>query len=191
MCSCSVMKEYLSKRTRDDMTRSIRIEKPGKIEIGAPVLQEEYTLNENWLQGGITELPSTPAGKIVTVIEKTQAGWWLVTSDAGKTQGWISANHLNTNTSDEEAPEFVDIDNKPYIVTDTYQSQADDELSLLKGEKVEVKRQYIDGWWLVMRGNHEGMVPSDNLRPASQSDLDSIPKPRKRARRGQSMKTRK
>jgi len=109
-------------------------------------------------------------------------------------------------TNNEDAPEYVDVNNEPYIVTgfyllstyrllsrllETYKANSEDELSILKGEKVEVKRQYIDGWWLVMRGQFEGMVPSDNLRAASQSDIDSIPKPRKRVKRGQSKRNRR
>lgn len=53
----------------------------------------------------------------VTVIEKTEDGWWLVTSDAGKTQGWISAAFLNTKNAVEDAPEFVDVDDEKYVVS--------------------------------------------------------------------------
>ena len=53
----------------------------------------------------------------VTVIEKTEDGWWLVTSDAGKTQGWISAAFLNTKNAREDAPESVDVDNEKYVVS--------------------------------------------------------------------------
>jgi len=195
MCSCSILKDYLSKRTRDDMAASKHVRKERKeitkLDIGNPTPQEEYTLAEKWIQGGVTELPTTQAGATVTVIEKTEAGWWLVTSDAGKTQGWIGSAFLNTKHT-EETPVFVDVGNDPYIVTETYQAQGDDELSVLKGEKVEVTRQFIDGWLNIKRGNAEGIVPQDILRPASQADLEiPIPKPRQRAKRGQSKKHRK
>ena len=65
MASCSIMKDYLSKRTRDDMARSVRVKKEvKKIDIGTPVMQEEYTLHEDWIQGGVTELPSLTVGKV-------------------------------------------------------------------------------------------------------------------------------
>jgi hypothetical protein len=53
---------------------------------------------------------------MVTVIEKLEAGWWLVTSDAGKTQGWIAASFLETNANTFDAPEYVDIVDETYIV---------------------------------------------------------------------------
>jgi hypothetical protein len=64
-CSTSTVKDFLSKNTKEDMRNTIKIAgAPGKLEIGLPVVQEEYKLRENWTQGGIKELPSLEAGKV-------------------------------------------------------------------------------------------------------------------------------
>lgn len=79
---------------------------------------------------------------------------------------------------------------KKNYFSETYVAQDEDELSVIKGEKVEVTQKFIDGYWRIKRGKNSGMVPSDNLRSLSTSDTP-IPKPRRRAKRGQSKAKRK
>ena len=46
----------------------------------------------------------------------------------------------------------------------TYVAQKDDELTVVAGEKVTIKKKFCDGWWLVKRGNFVGSVPQVNMK---------------------------
>ena len=52
------------------------------------------------------------------------------------------------------------------LVLFDYQASRDDEISIVKGDVVDVKEAYDDGWWLIETERHiMGLVPANYMTP--------------------------
>lgn len=207
--SDSTFKTFLSRHGRD-LTRSETIlalasassptEKTSKsdgkpkIEIGAPVMHQEYILLEDWQPDGDRDNVLVPMkkGEKVFVIEKTASGWWLA-APAGRMEsiipGYVEASYLDTEEN-KVTPESVKCEEK-FIVIENYAAMNDDELTVIKGESVTVTMKFCDGWFECSRGNNRGKVPATVVRPDLTGADDDLSIKRAIPKRRQSISKRK
>uniref|UniRef100_A0A3B5LR90 NADPH oxidase organizer 1a n=1 Tax=Xiphophorus couchianus TaxID=32473 RepID=A0A3B5LR90_9TELE len=94
--------------------------------------------------------------EMLDVLIKDKAGWWLVENEE-KRMAWFPAPYLE-NLEDEEDEEEVH-------VVKSYNSNIVDEVSVNIGVVVEVLRTPDNGWWLIRHKGKMGYVPSLNLQP--------------------------
>jgi len=107
---------------------------------------------------------------ILTVIEKTERGWWFVCTNEDS-QGWAPATYLEPMaTQDEEGGgEWVTMDESDshahiYSTVVSYTAENPDEVSYDCGEDVEVIAKSNYGWWKIRYKDQEGLTPASNLR---------------------------
>ena len=101
---------------------------------------------------------SVTAGMKLQVLEKRLSGWWLCLAESE--QGYLPASLLQPVDGIHDNEMVEDFSCKQYIVNADYTSNNSDELSLKKGQTVQVAFKSYDGWWRVKYGNDTGIVPS-------------------------------
>jgi len=91
------------------------------------------------------------------------AGWWYVEDHHGRS-GWVPATYLRPILdNNQKRPEGSEnITGSTMKVLQAHKSDQDDELTVSRGESVEVILVTSDGWWIV-RNNEtgfQGLIPS-------------------------------
>ncbi|XP_078711602.1 SH3 and PX domain-containing protein 2A isoform X1 [Lampetra fluviatilis] len=142
-------------------------------------------------QGGEISLR---AGQPVEVIEKSETGWWFVSSS--DEQGWVPASFLEPQkeTQDEivanggsktgevakrRKPHLKRLDRRwtlggftnrhqsreeRCLAVQSYTAQDKDEISFEKGATLDVLQQDTEGWWLVRHQGRQGWAPASCLQ---------------------------
>ncbi|XP_062820589.1 NADPH oxidase organizer 1 isoform X2 [Anolis carolinensis] len=101
-------------------------------------------------------------GEGLEVLLKDRTGWWLVENNC-KQLAWFPASFLE-ETEDESSTE-EESKGLLYYLTESYEAQEEDELSVKSGVLVEALEKPDRGWWLVWYNGERGYVPSAFLQP--------------------------
>ncbi|XP_068597115.1 SH3 and PX domain-containing protein 2A-like [Brachionichthys hirsutus] len=157
-----------------------------------PMLLEQYVVVANYKKQEPAEI-SLQVGEVVDVIEKSESGWWFVST--AEEQGWVPATYLNSHggTRDDlelgasKAGEVTKrhkshlkrLDRRwtlggvisrqqsreeKYITVQPYTSQGKDEIAFEKGATVEVIQKNLEGWWFIRYQDKEGWAPASYLK---------------------------
>lgn len=149
--------------SNDDLKYTSKTEISTKVqnadEISEPMCLEEYIATDNFQKESSNEI-NLNVGDVVDVVEKLDAGWWLVTLNGEN--GYVPCTHLKRKDEKEENLVIFKtvIDGKKYICNKMFNADNPDEISIDKGCIVEVLEQSYDGWWLVKYKNKVGRVPA-------------------------------
>uniref|UniRef100_A0A674CM03 SH3 and PX domain-containing protein 2A n=1 Tax=Salmo trutta TaxID=8032 RepID=A0A674CM03_SALTR len=129
-----------------------------------PMLLEQYMVVANYEKQEPAEI-SLQAGKLVDVIDKSESGWWFVST--AEEQGWVPATYLNThsNTRDDlELGASKSREEEKYMTVQPYTSEGKDEIAFEKGVIVEVIQKNLEGWWFIRYQDKEGWAPASYLK---------------------------
>ncbi|KAF6736959.1 SH3 and PX domain-containing protein 2A [Oryzias melastigma] len=157
-----------------------------------PMLLEQYVVVANYEKQEPAEI-SLQAGEVVDVIEKSESGWWFVST--AEEQGWVPATYLNSHSGTRDDLELgasktgevtkrhkahlKRLDRRwtlggiisrqqsreeKYITLQPYSSQGKDEIAFEKGEIVEVIQKNLEGWWFIRYQDKEGWAPASYLK---------------------------
>uniref|UniRef100_A0A669D4P1 SH3 and PX domain-containing protein 2A n=1 Tax=Oreochromis niloticus TaxID=8128 RepID=A0A669D4P1_ORENI len=122
-----------------------------------PMLLEQYVVVANYEKQEPAEI-SLQAGEVVDVIEKSESGWWFVST--AEEQGWVPATYLNSHSGTRDDLELEE----KYITVQPYSSQGKDEIAFEKGVTVEVIQKNLEGWWFIRYQDKEGWAPASYLK---------------------------
>lgn len=124
------------------------------------------------------------AGDLVTFVEDNDGWWFVVKADGVAGEGWAPADYFEDideddfNSGDEESDgggggggggdDDDDDDELPagpaelYLVEDDFDADADDQLTVKKGDTVKLLESPEGGWWWMESadGSAAGWVPS-------------------------------
>uniref|UniRef100_A0A8C5HUW8 SH3 and PX domain-containing protein 2A n=1 Tax=Gouania willdenowi TaxID=441366 RepID=A0A8C5HUW8_GOUWI len=159
-----------------------------------PMLLEQYVVVANYEKQEPAEI-SLQAGEVVDVIEKSESGWWFVSTS--EEQGWVPATYLNTHSGTRDDSEvgaskagevtkrqkvhLKRLDRRwtlggvisrqqsreeKYVTVQPYTSQGKDEIAFEKGVIVEVIQKNLEGWWFIRYQDKEGWAPASYLKKA-------------------------
>uniref|UniRef100_A0A8C4ZAH3 SH3 and PX domain-containing protein 2A n=1 Tax=Gadus morhua TaxID=8049 RepID=A0A8C4ZAH3_GADMO len=173
-----------------------------------PMVLEQYVVVANYERQENSEI-SLKAGETVDVIEKSESGWWFVSTV--EEQGWVPATYLDSQggTKDDldlgtsrtgevtkrRKAHLRRLDRRwtlggivnrqqsreeKYVTIQPYTSQGKDEVSFEKGVTVEVIQKNLEGWWYVRYLGKEGWAPASYLKKVKE-DFSS---PRKKTLTG-------
>ncbi|XP_069756586.1 SH3 and PX domain-containing protein 2A isoform X3 [Narcine bancroftii] len=156
------------------------------------MILDQYVVVANYEKQENSEI-SLKAGEVVDVIEKSESGWWFVTTT--EEQGWVPATYLESQNGTRD-----DLDIRPtragevtkrrkahlrrldrrwtlggmcnrqqnpeekYITVQQYINQSKDEIGFEKGVMVEVIQRNLEGWWFIRYQGKEGWAPASYLR---------------------------
>ncbi|XP_026210831.1 SH3 and PX domain-containing protein 2A isoform X2 [Anabas testudineus] len=141
---------------------------PGKRKSGLdasdPMLLEQYVVVANYEKQEPAEI-SLQAGEVVDVIEKSESGWWFVST--AEEQGWVPATYLNSHSGTRDDLELGASkagEEEKYITVQPYSSQGKDEIAFEKGVIVEVIQKNLEGWWFIRYRDKEGWAPASYLK---------------------------
>ncbi|KAK2169651.1 hypothetical protein LSH36_8g09046 [Paralvinella palmiformis] len=134
--------------------------------ISAPIASEEFKVKTDYESKDANEI-SLKAGEIVTILEKTETGWWKVISDNGR--GWVPRSYLLPLQNDYQKLD-LDGDCCAYVAANVYKAQQNDELDLEEGVAMMVLEKNDTGWWKVRCKNGEGIVPRVCINPLDSPD---------------------
>ncbi|XP_028278543.1 SH3 and PX domain-containing protein 2A-like isoform X2 [Parambassis ranga] len=129
-----------------------------------PMLLEQYVVVANYEKQEPAEI-SLQAGEVVDVIEKSESGWWFVSTS--EEQGWVPATYLNSHSGtrdDLELGASKTGEEEKYITVQPYTSQGKDEIAFEKGVIVEVIQKNLEGWWFIRYQDKEGWAPASYLK---------------------------
>ncbi|XP_036402441.1 SH3 and PX domain-containing protein 2A-like isoform X1 [Megalops cyprinoides] len=157
-----------------------------------PMVLEQYVVVANYEKQENSEI-SLKAGELVDVIEKSESGWWFVST--AEEQGWVPATYLDSHNGTRDDLElstsragevtkrrkshlkrldrrwtlggFVNRQQSPeekYITVQPYTSQGKDEIGFEKGVTVEVIQKNLEGWWFIRHLGKEGWAPASYLK---------------------------
>ncbi|XP_046885705.1 SH3 and PX domain-containing protein 2A isoform X1 [Hypomesus transpacificus] len=157
-----------------------------------PMLLEQYVVVANYEKQENAEI-GLQVGEVVDVIEKSESGWWFVST--AEEQGWVPATYLNSHsgTRDDlelgasragEVPKrrkahLKRLDRRwtlggmvsrqqsreeKYVTVQPYSSQGKDEIAFEKGAIVEVIQKNLEGWWFIRYQDKEGWAPASYLK---------------------------
>ncbi|XP_029961862.1 SH3 and PX domain-containing protein 2A-like isoform X1 [Salarias fasciatus] len=157
-----------------------------------PMLLEQYVVVANYEKQEPAEI-SLQAGEVVDVIEKSESGWWFVSTS--EEQGWVPATYLNSNSGTRDDSEvgaskagevtkrqkahLKRLDRRwtlggvisrqqsreeKYVTVQPYTSQGKDEIAFEKGVIVEVIQKNLEGWWFIRYQDKEGWAPASYLK---------------------------
>ncbi|XP_029608557.1 SH3 and PX domain-containing protein 2A isoform X1 [Salmo trutta] len=157
-----------------------------------PMLLEQYMVVANYEKQEPAEI-SLQAGELVDVIDKSESGWWFVST--AEEQGWVPATYLNThsNTRDDlelgasksgevtkrRKARLKRLDRRwtlggmvsrqqsreeKYMTVQPYTSEGKDEIAFEKGVIVEVIEKNLEGWWFIRYQDKEGWAPASYLK---------------------------
>ncbi|XP_061685111.1 SH3 and PX domain-containing protein 2A isoform X6 [Syngnathoides biaculeatus] len=188
------VEDYGSKRKSVWMygiTDSQRKEASG-IDSLEPMVLEQYVAVANYERQENSEI-SLKAGETVDVIEKSESGWWFVST--AEEQGWVPATYLDSQSGTRDdldlgtsrtgevtkrrKAHLKRLDRRwtlggivnrqhsreeKYITIQPYTSQGKDEVSFEKGVTVEVLQKNLEGWWYIRYLEKEGWAPASYLK---------------------------
>ncbi|XP_037620054.1 SH3 and PX domain-containing protein 2A isoform X2 [Sebastes umbrosus] len=188
------VEDYGSKRKSVWMygfTDSPRKEASG-IDSSEPMVLEQYVAVANYERQENSEI-SLKAGETVDVIEKSESGWWFVST--AEEQGWVPATYLDSQnvTRDDldlgtsrtgevtkrRKAHLKRLDRRwtlggivnrqqsreeKYLTIQPHTSQGKDEVSFEKGVTVEVIQKNLEGWWYIRYLGKEGWAPASYLK---------------------------
>ncbi|XP_068508711.1 SH3 and PX domain-containing protein 2A isoform X3 [Syngnathus scovelli] len=171
---------------------------PG-LDASEPMVLEQYVVVASYEKQEPAEI-SLQAGEVVDVIEKSESGWWFVSTS--EEQGWVPATYLNSHSGTRDDLELgasksgevtkrhkshlKRLDRRwtlggvisrqqsreeKYITVQPYTSQGKDEIAFEKGEVVEVIQKNLEGWWFIRYQDKEGWAPASYLK--KMEDLSS------------------
>ncbi|XP_033881064.3 SH3 and PX domain-containing protein 2A-like isoform X1 [Acipenser ruthenus] len=157
-----------------------------------PMVLEQYVVVANYEKQENSEI-SLQAGEVVDVIEKSESGWWFVST--AEEQGWVPATYLDSQNGTRDDLELSTarsgevtkrrkahqkrLDRRwtlggivnrqqsreeKYITVLPYASQSKDEIGFEKGVTVEVIQRNLEGWWYIRHLGKEGWAPASYLK---------------------------
>ncbi|XP_070696937.1 SH3 and PX domain-containing protein 2A-like isoform X1 [Pempheris klunzingeri] len=157
-----------------------------------PMLLEQYVVVASYEKQEPAEI-SLQAGEVVDVIEKSESGWWFVST--AEEQGWVPATYLNSHSGTRDDLELgaskagevtkrhkahlKRLDRRwtlggvisrqqsreeKYVTVQPYTSQGKDEIAFEKGVVVEVIQKNLEGWWFIRYQDKEGWAPASYLK---------------------------
>ncbi|XP_077574302.1 SH3 and PX domain-containing protein 2A-like isoform X1 [Stigmatopora nigra] len=157
-----------------------------------PMILEQYVAVANYERQENSEI-SLNAGETVDVIEKSESGWWFVST--AEEQGWVPATYLDSQSGTRDdldlgtsrtgevtkrrKAHLKRLDRRwtlggmvnrqhsreeKYVTILPYSSQGKDEVSFEKGVTVEVIQKNLEGWWYVRYLGKEGWAPASYLK---------------------------
>ncbi|XP_054874504.1 SH3 and PX domain-containing protein 2A-like isoform X2 [Amphiprion ocellaris] len=129
-----------------------------------PMLLEQYVVVANYEKQEPAEI-SLQAGEVVDVIEKSESGWWFVST--AEEQGWVPATYLNSHSGTRDDLELGASkagEEEKYVTVQPYTSQGKDEIAFEKGVIVEVIQKNLEGWWFIRYQDKEGWAPASYLK---------------------------
>ncbi|KAM3605978.1 uncharacterized protein V6R79_008453 [Siganus canaliculatus] len=157
-----------------------------------PMLLEQYVVVASYEKQEPAEI-SLQAGEVVDVIEKSESGWWFVST--AEEQGWVPATYLNSHSGTRDDLELgaskagevtkrhkahlKRLDRRwtlggvisrqqsreeKYVTVQPYTSQGKDEIAFEKGVIVEVIQKNLEGWWFIRYQDKEGWAPASYLK---------------------------
>ncbi|XP_030207448.1 SH3 and PX domain-containing protein 2A isoform X3 [Gadus morhua] len=176
------VEDYGSKRKSVWMygfTDSPRKEASG-MDSSEPMVLEQYVVVANYERQENSEI-SLKAGETVDVIEKSESGWWFVSTV--EEQGWVPATYLDSQGGTKDDLDLGTSrtgEEEKYVTIQPYTSQGKDEVSFEKGVTVEVIQKNLEGWWYVRYLGKEGWAPASYLKKVKE-DFSS---PRKKTLTG-------
>ncbi|XP_067909347.1 SH3 and PX domain-containing protein 2A isoform X1 [Heterodontus francisci] len=166
--------------------------KSGSEAVSEPMVLDQYMVVANYEKQENSEI-SLKAGEVVDVIEKSESGWWFVST--AEEQGWVPATYLESQNgtrddldiSTTRAGEVTKrrkahlrrLDRRwtlggicnrqqspeeKYITVQPYVNQGKDEIGFEKGVMVEVIQRNLEGWWFIRYQGKEGWAPASYLR---------------------------
>ncbi|XP_018606438.1 SH3 and PX domain-containing protein 2A isoform X3 [Scleropages formosus] len=142
---------------------SPRREAPG-IDSSDPMVLEQYIVVANYEKQENSEI-SLQAGELVDVIEKSESGWWFVST--AEEQGWVPATYLDSQSGTRDDLDLSTSrtgEEEKYITVQPYNSQGKDEIGFEKGVTVEVIQKNLEGWWYIRYQGKEGWAPASYLK---------------------------
>ncbi|XP_028279045.1 SH3 and PX domain-containing protein 2A isoform X5 [Parambassis ranga] len=188
------VEDYGSKRKSVWMygfTDSPRKEASG-MDSSEPMVLEQYVAVANYERQENSEI-SLKAGETVDVIEKSESGWWFVST--AEEQGWVPATYLDSQNGTRDdldlgtsrtgevtkrrKAHLKRLDRRwtlggivnrqqsreeKYVTIQPYTSQGKDEVSFEKGVTVEVIQKNLEGWWYIRYLGKEGWAPASYLK---------------------------
>ncbi|XP_047207305.1 SH3 and PX domain-containing protein 2A-like isoform X3 [Girardinichthys multiradiatus] len=128
------------------------------------MLLEQYMVVANYEKQEPAEI-SLQAGELVDVIEKSESGWWFVST--AEEQGWVPATYLNSHNGTRDDLELGASkagEEEKYITVRPYSSEGKDEIAFEKGVIVEVIQKNLEGWWFIRYQDKEGWAPASYLK---------------------------
>ncbi|XP_060943219.1 SH3 and PX domain-containing protein 2A-like [Limanda limanda] len=159
-----------------------------------PMLLEQYVVVANYEKQEPAEI-GLQAGEVVDVIEKSESGWWFVST--AEEQGWVPATYLNSHSGTRDDSELgaskagevtkrhkahlKRLDRRwtlggvisrqqsreeKYLTVQPYSSEGKDEIAFEKGVIVEVIQKNLEGWWFIRYQDKEGWAPASYLKKA-------------------------
>ncbi|XP_077351993.1 SH3 and PX domain-containing protein 2A-like isoform X1 [Festucalex cinctus] len=162
------------------------------VDASDPMLLEQYVVVASYEKQEPAEI-SLQAGEVVDVIEKSESGWWFVSTS--EEQGWVPATYLNSHSGTRDDLEvgasksgevtkrhkahLKRLDRRwtlggvisrqqsreeKYITVQPYASQGKDEIAFEKGAVVEVIQKNLEGWWFIRYQDKEGWAPASYLK---------------------------
>ncbi|XP_070696938.1 SH3 and PX domain-containing protein 2A-like isoform X2 [Pempheris klunzingeri] len=129
-----------------------------------PMLLEQYVVVASYEKQEPAEI-SLQAGEVVDVIEKSESGWWFVST--AEEQGWVPATYLNSHSGTRDDLELGASkagEEEKYVTVQPYTSQGKDEIAFEKGVVVEVIQKNLEGWWFIRYQDKEGWAPASYLK---------------------------
>uniref|UniRef100_G3PV93 SH3 and PX domain-containing protein 2A n=1 Tax=Gasterosteus aculeatus aculeatus TaxID=481459 RepID=G3PV93_GASAC len=165
---------------------------PSGMDSSEPMVLEQYVAVANYERQENSEI-SLKAGETVDVIEKSESGWWFVST--AEEQGWVPATYLDSQnvTRDDldlgtsrtgevtkrRKAHLKRLDRRwtlggivnrqqsreeKYLTIQPHSSQGKDEVSFEKGVTVEVIQKNLEGWWYIRYLGKEGWAPASYLK---------------------------
>ncbi|KAM6956445.1 SH3 and PX domain-containing protein 2A-like isoform 2-T2 [Aplochiton taeniatus] len=128
------------------------------------MLLEQYVVVANYEKQEPAEI-GLQAGEVVDVIEKSESGWWFVST--AEEQGWVPATYLNSHSGtrdDLEVGASKAGEEEQYVTVQPYASEGKDEIAFDKGAIVEVIQKNLEGWWFIRYQDKEGWAPASYLK---------------------------
>ncbi|XP_029004529.1 SH3 and PX domain-containing protein 2A isoform X4 [Betta splendens] len=134
------------------------------IDSSEPMVLEQYVAVANYERQENSEI-SLKAGETVDVIEKSESGWWFVST--ADQQGWVPATYLDSQSGTRDDLDLGTSrtgEEEKYVTIQPYTSQGKDEVSFEKGVIVEVIQKNLEGWWYIRYLGKEGWAPASYLK---------------------------
>ncbi|XP_051939720.1 SH3 and PX domain-containing protein 2A isoform X3 [Hippocampus zosterae] len=129
-----------------------------------PMVLEQYVAVANYERQENSEI-NLKAGETVDVIEKSESGWWFVST--AEEQGWVPATYLDSQSGTRDDLDLGTSrtgEEEKYVTIQPYTSQGKDEVSFEKGVTVEVIQKNLEGWWYIRYLGKEGWAPASYLK---------------------------
>ncbi|XP_052459193.1 SH3 and PX domain-containing protein 2A isoform X3 [Carassius gibelio] len=129
-----------------------------------PMVLEQYMVVASYERQENSEI-SLKAGEMVDVIEKSESGWWFVST--AEEQGWVPATYLDSQSGTRDDLDLGTSrsgEEEKYVTVQAYTSQGKDEIGFEKGVTVEVIQKNLEGWWYIRYQGKEGWAPASYLK---------------------------